>query len=106
MSLLKSRGWANELSAGDAIHNYGYAMFSVDIVLTEEGFEHVDEVVGVVFAYISMLQEAGPQPQFYEELRLLDEMAFRFKAKSAPIRFVCFCYYKHEKENNFLPSIS
>lgn len=52
LSALKASHWANGLSAGTYVSNADFACFSITVELTDEGVEHVDEIVACVFAYI------------------------------------------------------
>lgn len=54
LSALKQRRWANGLSAGKYLDNRDFASFTVSVDLSEEGVEHVDEVVACIFAYVGM----------------------------------------------------
>ena len=50
LSLLKAKGWADQLMAGETRSHSDHATFEVTIELTEEGNPHVDAIVGLVFA--------------------------------------------------------
>mmetsp|Transcript_24151 Transcript_24151/g.37095 ORF Transcript_24151/g.37095 Transcript_24151/m.37095 type:complete len:261 (-) Transcript_24151:1914-2696(-) len=49
LSYLKSKGWANELSAGADHELWSYTNFYVDIHLTKKGLQHYEDVVEAVF---------------------------------------------------------
>eukprot|EP01128_Nolandella_sp_AFSM9_P011831 TRINITY_DN8746_c0_g1_i1.p1 TRINITY_DN8746_c0_g1~~TRINITY_DN8746_c0_g1_i1.p1 ORF type:complete len:959 (+),score=215.62 TRINITY_DN8746_c0_g1_i1:78-2954(+) len=77
LAALKTRGWANSLSAGTMFDGASYSMFSVGITLTEEGLKKVDEIVKMVFAYVEILKKGIPS-WVHPELALLQSQAFRF----------------------------
>ena len=61
LSLLKKRGWAQELVAGLFGNNLSFALFGCQIVLTDSGLEHWQEVVEVVFSYFRLIEKTGAQ---------------------------------------------
>jgi insulysin len=87
LSLLRELGWANDLSAGEARSCTDWSSFSIHIDLTDDGLEHVDDVVEVVFAYISLLKKAGPQQWVHDETATVADMSFRFLSKRQPIDY-------------------
>ena len=87
LSLLRELGWANDLSAGEARSCSDWSSFSIHIDLTDDGLEHVDEVVDIVFAYISLLKKAGPQQWVHDETATVADMSFRFLSKRQPIDY-------------------
>ncbi|XP_049883205.1 insulin-degrading enzyme [Pectinophora gossypiella] len=84
LSALKARGWCNSLVGGTRIGARGFGFFGVQVDLTEQGVEHIDDIVCLVFQYISMLRATGPQRWVWEEQRDLMAMEFRFKDSQEP----------------------
>ena len=39
----------------------GFSFFGVNVGVTPEGLQHVDEIIDIVYQYVRMLREAGPQ---------------------------------------------
>jgi len=80
---LKRRGWASDLRAGIGAggidSSTAGALFGTTIKLTDDGLARVDDVVGVFFAYINMLRETGPQEWFWNEIKQLADIDFRFR---------------------------
>lgn len=73
----------DSLSAGDMSGECGtYGFFKVSLDITEEGYGHVDEIVFIVFQYIAMLKSGPLQSWVFDECKLLNQMAFRFKDKT------------------------
>ncbi|RWR80472.1 nardilysin-like protein isoform X1 [Cinnamomum micranthum f. kanehirae] len=79
---LKSKGWATSLSAGvsdEGMHRSSIAyIFVMSIYLTESGLENVYEVIEVVYQYLKLMREAGPQAWIFKELQDIGNMEFRF----------------------------
>eukprot|EP00249_Psilotum_nudum_P016776 c25983_g1_i2 orf=79-3465(+) len=82
LSLLKSKGWAMELSAGVGASGFDRCsacyMFNATIQLTDSGLEKAAEVVGFFYQYVRMLHNVGPMEWVFKELQAMAEMEFRF----------------------------
>ncbi|KAK2940799.1 putative Insulin-degrading enzyme [Blattamonas nauphoetae] len=72
LSLLKIRGLATSLSAGVAEDYLDFKMFLCDIVLTENGLNHLEDVITLFFETISLLSSVpSPLPPYlYNESSL------------------------------------
>ncbi|XP_070539954.1 insulin-degrading enzyme-like [Ptychodera flava] len=84
LSELKKKGWVNTLCGGQKDGASGFMFFIVNVDLTEEGIDHVDDIVTHVFQYLNLLKKEGPQEWVHNECRDLDIMTFRFKDKERP----------------------
>jgi len=89
LEYLKHKGWANELSAGDSRSSSDWACFTISIDLTDLGFDHVEDVVEVVFAYLSLLKSKGPQQWIHDETATVADCSFRFLSKRNPMDYTC-----------------
>ncbi|KAM0978358.1 hypothetical protein ACFX2C_014333 [Malus domestica] len=49
----------NLLSAGESDLTLEFSFFKVDIDLTDAGHDHMQDIVGLLFKYISLLQQSG-----------------------------------------------
>lgn len=88
MSYIKSKGWANGLSAGAYPICPGTpGIFSCQIRLTEDGLLHYKEIVKVFFQYVSLLRESPPQEWIFEEQKGMADVDFKFKQKIPASRF-------------------
>lgn len=54
LSALKAKGWCNNLVAGSRTGAKGFAFFNINVDLTEEGMEKIDEIVTLVFQVIKI----------------------------------------------------
>ena len=88
LSELKRRRWANGLSAYSWHAARGFEFFEVELELTPEGLERLEEVLEHLFAYLRLLRETDPLERVYEETRDLRALKFRFKDKRDPIDYV------------------
>lgn len=89
LSYLKGQGWVNSLVGGQKSGAKGFAFFVVNVDLTEEGIEHVEDIVSAVFQYLNLLKKEGPQQWVFDECRDLSSMTFRFKDKERPQSYTC-----------------
>lgn len=84
LSELKRRGWVSSLSAGPREAASGFAFFSLDVDLSEEGLEHVDDILRLSFAYLGLIAKNGVQEWIHRECETLNGIRFRFKDKENP----------------------
>jgi len=89
LAFLKEKGWANELSAGESRSCTDWSCFTISIDLTDDGLDHVDDVVEVVFAYLSLLKESGVQQWIHDETATVADCSFRFLSKRNPVDYTC-----------------
>ncbi|PWA19139.1 hypothetical protein CCH79_00020776, partial [Gambusia affinis] len=92
LSLLRKRCWALALYGGNSEsgfdQNSTYSIFSISITLTDLGYQNFLQVVHLVFQYLKMLQNLGPQQRIYEEIQKIEDNEFRFQEQTDPIEFV------------------
>lgn len=88
LAYTKAKGWANGLSAGPSSVCPGSALFNISIKLTEEGLKVYQEIVEVVFQYISLIKESPPQKWIVDEVKGMSEVDFKFQEKSSASSFV------------------
>jgi len=89
LELLKQKGWANELSAGESRSCSDWSSFSISIELTDLGLDKVDDIVEVVFSYLSLLKEKGVQQWIHDETATVAACQFRFLSKRNPMDYTC-----------------
>ncbi|XP_033106697.1 insulin-degrading enzyme-like [Anneissia japonica] len=88
LSELKAQGWVNMLCGGEKPGAKGFAFFTVTVDLSEEGLDHIQDIIMHVFQYLNMLRQEGPQEWIHRECQDLDNMRFRFKDKERPSSYV------------------
>lgn len=87
LAYIKAKGWANGLSARAVSICPGSAHFVISIRLTEDGLREYQEVVKVIFEYISLIKETPPQKWIVDEVKGMAEVDFRFQEKSPASSF-------------------
>lgn len=65
LSSLRNKGWCNSLLSGKRSGTRGFDFFNVVVDLTEEGINHVDDIITLTFQYINMLKKSGPVEWIY-----------------------------------------
>ncbi|KAG5609336.1 hypothetical protein H5410_020617 [Solanum commersonii] len=65
--VLKKLGWATSLSAGESDWTNEFSFFKVAIDLTDAGQDHFEDIMGLLFKYIHLLQQAGASKRIFEE---------------------------------------
>nr|WP_255555537.1 insulinase family protein [Enterovibrio paralichthyis] len=85
MSLLKSKGLINNLSAGGGISGSNFREFTISVSLTETGLTRIDDIVAAIFQSINLIRQQGLAAWRYAEKRAVQEMAFRYQEPSRPI---------------------
>ncbi len=78
LAALKSRGWAETLSAGSAFMDRHQGTLIVSIGLTEPGLDHVAEIGEMLFRTIILIRDHGLEEWRFKEQSQLGELAFRF----------------------------
>ncbi|KAH8506557.1 hypothetical protein H0E87_013388 [Populus deltoides] len=86
--VLKTLGWATDLSAGEVDGTTEFSFFTAVINLTDAGHEHMQDVVGLLFKYIHLLQQSGVCKWIFDELAAICETSFHYQDKTPPISYV------------------
>ena len=84
LAFLKEKGWAVELSAGSHTISKDNAVFGIEIDLTDDGMNHVNEIIISTFQYLEMLKVTLPEEWIHNELKSTSVSSFKFKQKDPP----------------------
>ncbi|XP_003401691.1 nardilysin isoform X1 [Bombus terrestris] len=92
ISYLREKMWCLGIFSGNAErgfeHNSMYGLFSLSLMLTEQGHKHLPEVLNATFSFINLMRKEGPQKRIYDEIRQIKEMNFRFTDEFPPVEYV------------------
>jgi len=88
LQALKEKGWAETLSAGPALSDRGATLFSIDIGLTPQGYEHYEQILVELFDWLKLIQQQGIEPWRQAELAVISDMGFRYAEKIEPADYV------------------
>ncbi|XP_037939985.1 insulin-degrading enzyme isoform X2 [Teleopsis dalmanni] len=81
---LRKLGWCNDLLAGCQNILNAFGFFDIVVNLTQEGMNHIDDVINIIFQYIQLLRQEEPKKWIFDECCNINEMRFRFKDKEQP----------------------
>eukprot|EP01135_Chromosphaera_perkinsii_P003217 Nk52_evm24s238 gene=Nk52_evmTU24s238 len=88
LSALKRRGWGHSLTSGAGRNQEGYSLFKVTVEVTEEGLDHIDDIVEVFFSFVDLVRKEGIKEWIYSECQKEGATQFRFKDKERPTNLV------------------
>ena len=88
LSYLKQKGWATSLSAGAGSETNDFGFFGVEISLTKNGLNYVDEIIHAVFNYMDLIRNDNNLGRYFDELKRIAEVNFRFREKESPYGYV------------------
>lgn len=79
LALLKQQGWAEGLSAGQALSTERDATLMVQIQLTRDGLQHIDQISELLFAKIEQIKSSAIPAHIINEQQAIADLGFRFK---------------------------
>ncbi|KAF7265302.1 hypothetical protein GWI33_021290 [Rhynchophorus ferrugineus] len=92
LTYLKKKLWVLGTTIGNGEsgieHNSLYTFFTVNLNLTDAGYAHLTEVIEVVFSYLRMLKEIGPQQRVFDEIQAISNMAFKYAKEETAVEIV------------------
>ncbi|TMN86584.1 peptidase M16 [Pseudoalteromonas phenolica] len=104
-SILKAQGWINALSAGGGVNGSNFKDFNISFALTEQGIEFYEDIIEMLFEYISLIEQSFAQlPELYADKQALLEIAFDNQEPSKLIEWVnsISINMHHFDENDYL----
>ncbi|XP_015592336.1 nardilysin isoform X2 [Cephus cinctus] len=92
ISYLRKKMWCLDIFSGNGEsgfeHSSMYALFSLSLILTDDGNKHLKDVLDAIFSYIKLMQREGPQKRIYDEIHQIEETNFRFTDEVPPADYV------------------
>ncbi|MEL6346232.1 MAG: insulinase family protein [Myxococcota bacterium] len=86
-SYLRGEGWVESLAAGSESYD-DMAMMTIDMELTADGFDHIDDITDACFQYIRLIDDEGVSADRYDEERRIGALNFQFREALSPARTV------------------
>ncbi|XP_021281729.1 insulin-degrading enzyme-like 1, peroxisomal isoform X2 [Herrania umbratica] len=86
--ILQKLGWATGLKAIEYVWTSEFSFFTVIIVLTDAGHEHMQDIVGLLFKYIQFLEQTPVCKRIFEELSAVCETRFHYQDKISPVNYI------------------
>lgn len=84
LNVLREANLAESLSAGLGQDLGAETTFEITIGLTPKGLEKQQTIVDLTFAAIRQIRQDGIQERYFQELKQLNEISFRFRDKPDP----------------------
>ncbi|XP_066256356.1 nardilysin [Euwallacea similis] len=92
LSYLKKKCWVLGTNIGNAEtgteHNSLFTLFTVSLSLTDEGYNHLNEVIEAVFSYLAMLKKTGPSRRIFDEAKSISDISFRYAHEETAVENV------------------
>jgi len=88
LSLLKSQGWADSLSAGIGFEDSRNAALQIRIGLTEQGLKNTAAVTKALFQSIEIIKQQGIEEWRYREQAQLAKLDFEFQENGNNMHYV------------------
>jgi insulysin len=85
LSLLKEKGWAEGLRAGEGLSDQSGSSFDVTVGLTPDGLSNWQQVLELVFQEIALVAKQGVAEWRHQEQGALAGMQFRHKELGDPV---------------------
>ncbi|KAG5339100.1 NRDC protein, partial [Acromyrmex heyeri] len=111
ISYLRQKIWNITVSNKEIcynIHTIAYSLFKISIDLSNEGKQHVKEVLDTIFSYINWLKKEGPQKKIYDEFNESSENNFRenFKEENPKdnVSSLCINLYQYPSRDYLIGS--
>lgn len=76
-SYLVNKRWCSSLSSYCRTKD-SLSFFSIDVTLTNEGFQHLDDVMEATFAFLKFQKKCGPNEQLFREYQTIAANIFHF----------------------------
>jgi len=86
--LLKSYGWIESLGASVGDLDRNNSILTIDIELTPQGRDKIENITDLLFQYIALIKQTPPQQWLFNEQARLAEIGFQFQEKSRPTGLV------------------
>lgn len=83
--LLRKKHWISELSAGGGMSGYNFKDFNLNLMLTDLGLEHIDDILQTCYHYIRVVAQQGLRDDIYAERQQMQALNYRFPESQRPI---------------------
>ena len=77
-SYLKNKRWVTGVEAGIFHSTSEMTLYLIKFDLTEQGYDHVTEILEVVFAFTQLIEQEGITKEQYKQLEMLTKLEFKY----------------------------
>ncbi|MFT5313005.1 MAG: insulysin [Paraglaciecola sp.] len=85
LNYFKKMNWATNLSAGGGIEGENFKDFNINLQLTNDGTEHIEDILAGIFYYLLLIREQGLLPWRISEIKTLNQLIWDFDDPGKPI---------------------
>ena len=85
---LKQRHWIERLSSGIFLRHADSQLFSINMMLTEDGAQQIGTIVAGVFAYLELLRDDEQLERYFAEFQQIGKQEFDYQQKRSPLEQV------------------
>jgi len=82
---LREKHWISNLSAGGGMSGSNFKDFNINLQLTDEGLNYVDEIIRACFSYIQIIREQGLRDDLYAERQRMVALSYRYPENLKPV---------------------
>lgn len=79
LQVLKTKGWVSSLSSGAHGISRNPTTFDINIELTQEGYQNVDNIVALVFDKVDQIKSQGISESIYQQIGRLNDLEFMYQ---------------------------
>ena len=84
-SYLKKKHYINALFSSYAVTDDFFTKITLQIKLTDEGYNNINEIIQIILSYVNFLQKEEIHKDFFEETKKFCDINFFFVEKKEPI---------------------
>jgi insulysin len=78
---LSNKGWASSLTCGSSDESYNFNIFELNIDLTLDGLENVNEIISIVYHYVKLVKTHEKWIEYFNEHKQISKIRFDYSEK-------------------------
>jgi insulysin len=78
---LSNKGWASALTCGSSDECFNFNIFELNIDLTLEGLENINEIISIVYHYVKLVKNHDKWIEYFNEHKQINEIRFNYSDK-------------------------
>lgn len=81
LQLLKQKGWAHRIVVEDTAFSQSFQLVSIDVDLTKEGIQHVEQVIGVINEALTSYSEQTLPKYVFEDVQKTQTLNWEYQLR-------------------------
>lgn len=78
LDVLSRLGYGNSINVGTALQTSEFEIFLIDVNLSGEGFNNIEKVAKIVFAYLDLVMKTDLSEEYYNQFAQIRNSTFNF----------------------------